>query len=75
MDTGKGTRRMTDPANIKLRLRYPEYLRGEAEKESVETIFSESGYEYDFAFRVRASHYQTASGSTSSYEELKAGPL
>lgn len=35
---------------LKLRLRYPEYLRGEPEKRSLETIFAASGYEYDFAF-------------------------
>ncbi len=41
---------MTDESGLKLRLRYPEYLRGEAEKKSVEAVFSESGYGYDFAF-------------------------
>ncbi len=39
-------------ADAKLRLRYPEYLgsRGVLDRESVESIFRESGFEYEFAF-------------------------
>ena len=41
---------MATNTTVRVRLRYPEYLRGEAQKAAVEAIFADAGFEYEFAF-------------------------